>query len=100
MDETTFDKQIQKIRELQKETERLELEAQELMNALGVTPEEIEHLFSNPAHFTEEEKKFLEKQETEFHFKLKERTENVRTTDGLKKKYEDLHVSRHWIPVR
>ncbi len=48
MDEQLLEQQIKKLRELQKETEKLEMEAQTIMDALGVTREEIDHLFSNP----------------------------------------------------
>lgn len=100
MNDQSFESQIKKIRELEKETERLEREAQEIMNALGITREEIDHLFSNPEHFTEEEKKFVEEQKVQFEMTYQMRTERLRTAVGLKKKYEDLHLSRHWIPVR
>ena len=100
MNDETFDSQIKRIRELEQETLRLEQEAQDIMNALGITREEIDALFSNPANFTEEEKKFVEEQKANFEMTFQMRAERVRTAASLKKKYEDLHLSRHWIPVR
>lgn len=100
MNDQTFENQIKKIRELEKETERLEREAQQIMNDLGITKDEIDHLFSNPENFTEEEHKLIQEQKNLFEITFQARTERLRTTEGLKKKYEDLHVSRHWIPVR
>ena len=100
MDDQAFENQLKKVRELKEQTKLLNAEAQRIMNDLGVTREEVEAYFSNPGNFSEEEQKFLNDQKNQFEFTFQHRTEKLRTVEGLKKKYEDLRVSRHWIPVR
>lgn len=100
MDDQAFENQLKKVRELKEQTELLNKEAQKIMSDLGVTREEIDAYFVDTSSFSEEEIKFLNDQKNQFEFTFQHRTEKLRTVDGLKKKYEDLHVSRHWIPVR
>ncbi len=42
----------------------------------------------------------IKKERSQFELSFQTRIERVRTVEGLKKKYQDLHLSRHWIPVR
>lgn len=100
MNDNAFENQLKKIRELEQQTAQLEKEAQEIMDTLGVTREEIDLFFSNPENLTEHEQTFVEEQKKHFEFTFQHRTERLRTIDGLKKKYQDLHLSRHWIPMR
>ena len=100
MNEQHLETQIKKIRELEAETKRLEKEAEEIMSALGVTKEEIDLLFSDPSQLTQQEHEIVQKERALFEMSFQQRTERFRTVEGLKKKYQDLHLSRHWIPVR
>ncbi len=100
MNDQAFENQLKRVQELKRQTELLDLQAQKILDDLGVTHEQVDAFFHDPSNFSNEEQKFLLEQKNQFEFTFKHRTEKLRTIDGLKKKYQDLHLSRHWIPVR
>lgn len=100
MDDQTFENQLKKIRDLERQTEVLEKQAEELMKELGLTREDLDMFFSDPSKFSEQELTFIQEHKKQFEYQFQQHTERLRTVDGLKKKYQDLHLSRHWIPVR
>ena len=88
------------IQQLTLRVENLDRLANEMLEELDVSTEQINKFLNDKDNFCDENWEEILKQRKEFEAKLKKELDNIRNPLAAKKAFKDLRVERHWLFVR
>jgi uncharacterized protein YceH (UPF0502 family) len=102
--EQTLDEKVakneQKIQNLTLKLERMETLLSDLFKETGITEEELNTFFEDPANFSDSLWEAVQQERTTLDTRLQREIENIRNPLTSKKRQEERYIPNHWLFVR